>query len=467
MLQRDRQIRTQISQFADAFLVAVGFWLAFVLRADPQISAWLRLDPISGDTLNQDAKLIPVAMIAAAFLLDSQGFYNLPVLCPRRLILWPLFKGCALTTMVLILATFLFQKNLIPSRLVMTFFGFISFALIYCKEELLRLVFKSRFGQGQFKRRFILAGTETETARMCQELEGRKDETVAVIAQFNLANPIPQLVELLHDHAIYGVILSGKHTYFERIENVIKVCELEGVEVWLVADFFTTQISRTSFDELLGRPLLIFRTAPESSWAGLVKQLMDFFGALVLLLVAAPLVMLPVAVLIKLFSPGPVFFRQQRSGLNGAPFTLYKFRTMVTNAEQFKHELEAMNEMSGPVFKVTKDPRVTPLGRILRRYSLDELPQLFNVLRGEMSLVGPRPLPVDEVRRFNDLAHRRRLSVKPGITCLWQVSGRNQIADFKEWVRLDLEYIDNWSLWLDIKILLRTIPAVFTATGAK
>jgi len=467
MLQRDRQIRTQISQFADAFLVAVGFWLAFVLRADPQISAWLHLDPIASDTLNQDAKLIPVAMIAAAFLLESQGFYNLPVLCPRRFILWPLFKGCALTTMVLILATFLFQKNLIPSRLVMTFFGFISFALIYCKEELLRLAFKSKFGQGQFKRRFILVGTETETARMCQELEGRKDETVAVIAQFNLANPIPQLVEMLHDHAIYGVILSGKHTYFERIENVIKACELEGVEVWLVADFFTTQISRTSFDELLGRPLLVFRTAPETSWSGLVKQLMDFFGALVLLLLAVPLVMLPVAVLIKLFSPGPVFFRQQRSGLNGAPFTLYKFRTMVTNAEQFKHELEAMNEMSGPVFKVTKDPRVTPLGKILRRYSLDELPQLFNVLRGEMSLVGPRPLPVDEVRRFNDLAHRRRLSVKPGITCLWQVSGRNQIADFKEWVRLDLEYIDNWSLWLDIKILLRTIPAVFTATGAK
>src|ERR1035438_1856341 len=128
---------------------------------------------------------------------------------------------------------------------------------------------------------------ENETARMCQELEGRKDETVAVIAQFNLANPIPQLVQILHDHAIYGVILSAKHTYFERIENVIKVCELEGVEVWLVADFFTTQISRTSFDELLGRPLLIFRTAPETSWSGLVKQLMDFFGALALLVVAA------------------------------------------------------------------------------------------------------------------------------------------------------------------------------------
>jgi len=174
-----------------------------------------------------------------------------------------------------------------------------------------------------------------------------------------------------------------------------------------------------------------------------------------------------VALLIKLTSPGPVLFRQLRSGLNGAPFTIYKFRTMVTNAEQLKHELEAMNEMRGPVFKIAKDPRITPIGRILRRRSIDELPQLFNVLRGEMSLVGPRPLPVDEVGRFNDLAHRRRLSVKPGLTCLWQVSGRNQIAEFKDWVRLDLEYIDNWSLWLDFKILLRTVPVVLAGTGAK
>jgi lipopolysaccharide/colanic/teichoic acid biosynthesis glycosyltransferase len=140
---------------------------------------------------------------------------------------------------------------------------------------------------------------------------------------------------------------------------------------------------------------------------------------------------------------------------------------MVTNAEQFKHELEAMNEMSGPVFKVTNDPRITPMGRFLRKYSLDELPQLFNVLCAEMSLVGPRPLPVDEVKRFENLAHRRRLSVKPGLTCLWQISGRNQISDFKNWVRLDLEYIDNWSLWLDLKILIRTIPAVLIGTGAK
>jgi lipopolysaccharide/colanic/teichoic acid biosynthesis glycosyltransferase len=146
---------------------------------------------------------------------------------------------------------------------------------------------------------------------------------------------------------------------------------------------------------------------------------------------------------------------------------MLKFRSMVSNAEQRKHEIERLNEMSGPVFKVSNDPRVTRIGRFLRKWSLDEWPQMINVLRGEMSLVGPRPLPVDEVKRFDDVAHRRRLSVKPGLTCLWQVMGRNQISDFKEWVRLDLQYIDNWSFWLDLKILARTIPAVFRGTGAK
>jgi len=299
------------------------------------------------------------------------------------------------------------------------------------------------------------------------ELEKRTDEGIEVVGEFNFIEaPLQQLIELLHEHSASGVIVSAKQAYFERVESVIKVCELEGVDAWLVADFFGTQIARASLDELFGHPLLVFRSAPETSWQSLAKMLMDFFGALVLLILLSPLFLL-IAAAIKCVSPGPVFFKQQRSGLSGAPFTLYKFRTMVTNAEQFKHELEAMNEMRGPVFKVTNDPRVTRIGKWLRRYSLDELPQLFNVLRGEMSLVGPRPLPVAEVRRFNDLAHRRRLSVKPGITCLWQISGRNQIADFKEWVRLDLEYIDNWSLWLDLKILLRTIPAVLTTTGAK
>jgi exopolysaccharide biosynthesis polyprenyl glycosylphosphotransferase len=465
MLRRDRQIRIQIHQLADACIFAVSFWFAYLLRANPQVIEWLKLDPFPPDAFNNVVWLYVALIPAAPLILESQNFYNRPPLCPRAAILWPLFKGCLITTVGLVLATYVL--HLVLPRAVPTFFGFISFGLVYLKEEMLRLAFTSRLAQFQLKRRFVLVGTPREIARMRRELHERDDDGTEIVAELDLVEtPVQQIVSLLHDHSVFGVILSAKHTNFEQVEYVIRACELEGVEVWLLANFFSTQISRTSIDELLGHPLLIFRTAPEASWQIFVKQCMDFFGSLVLLVVLSP-VFLMITIAIKLNSPGPVFFRQQRSGINGRPFTIYKFRTMVTNAEQFKHELEAMNEMSGPVFKVTNDPRITPIGKFLRKYSLDELPQLFNVLRTEMSLVGPRPLPVDEVKRFENLAHRRRLSVKPGLTCLWQISGRNSISDFREWVRLDLEYIDNWSLWLDLKILIRTIPAVLRGTGAK
>jgi len=463
MLRRDRHIRTVIHQLADAGLFAIAFWLAYAFRSNPDIIAWLKFEPAS--PFKNFAWLYLVLIPATPLVLESQGFYNHSLLCPRRAILWPLFKGCVLITVGLMLTVYVF--HLVVARAIFISFGCFGFCMVYLKEELVRLVLKSKLAQSQYKRRFIVVGTEREIAKMRMKLKERTDESIEIVAELNLLEtPVQQIVSMLHHYSVYGVLLSAKHTYFEQVEYIIRACELEGVEVWLVADFFATQISRTSFDELFDRPLLIFRTTPETSWQSVIKHVMDLVGAFVLLILFLPLFLL-IAIAIKFASPGPVFFRQQRSGQSGAPFTLYKFRTMVTNAEQFKHELEAMNEMSGPVFKVTNDPRITRLGKILRRYSLDELPQLFNVLRGEMSLVGPRPLPVDEVRRFNDLAHRRRLSVKPGLTCLWQISGRNQIKDFKDWVRLDLEYIDNWSLWLDFKILLRTIPAVFAATGAK
>jgi exopolysaccharide biosynthesis polyprenyl glycosylphosphotransferase len=466
MLQRDQQIRTQIHQVADACLFAASFWIAFALRANPQIIAWLGLEAVPPDLFSRGIWFLYVALIPAApLILESQGFYNHPVLCPRRNILWPLFKGCFITTIGLVLVMYAF--HFVSPRGVMVFFGSISFCLVYLKEELMRWALRSKFAQYQYKRRFILIATRSEIVRLRRELKTKADQSVEIVAELGLGEaPLQQLAQMLHEHSANGVIISARHTYFEQVENAIKTCELEGIEAWLVADFFGTQISRAHFDELLGFPLLVFRTAPETSWQGIAKQLMDFFGALFLLFALSWLFAI-LALLIKFTSPGPVFFRQQRSGLNGSPFTLYKFRTMVTNAEQFQHELQAMNEMTGPVFKVTNDPRVTPIGKFLRKYSLDELPQLLNVLRTEMSLVGPRPLPVDEVKRFEDLAHRRRLSVKPGLTCLWQISGRNQISDFKEWVRLDLEYIDHWSLWLDLKILVRTIPAVFAGTGAK
>ncbi len=456
-------MRMQIHQMMDACLFAVSFWLAYELRASTFFLEEFNLPPIApfGTFFWFYLLLIPVSPL----VLEAQGFYDRPIIAPRRHTLWPLFKGCLFIALGLTLA--LVFTRLYIARSVPIWFGIISFALVYLKEEILLLAFKSKVGQSQSRRRFLLVGTPEQTTLMREEICARPESGVDIIAELDLNHTnLDQFVFRLHEHSVNGVILSTRHTHFDRAEAVVKACEIEGVEAWLVADFFQTEISRTRLDDFYGRPVLVFRSAPETSWQGVVKQAVDFAGALLMLVVLAiPLGF--VALLVKLTSPGPVFFRQSRSGLNGSPFTIYKFRTMVTNAEQIKHELAAMNEMTGPVFKITKDPRITPIGKWLRKFSVDELPQLLNVLWGEMSLVGPRPLPVDEIRRISDLAHRRRLSVKPGLTCLWQVSGRNQILDFKDWVRLDLEYIDNWSLWLDFKILLRTIPAVFGGTGAK
>ena len=464
MLRRDQQFRTQIHQIADACIFSASFLVAYLLRSDPWIIETFGLT--NSTPFNDFAKLFFVLFPGAPLILEWQGFYKRPPLASRSAVFWPLLRGCIVVTLGLIVVAYIFQWQ--EARTIMIVFGCISFCAVFLKEELVRLFLKSKMAQSQYHRRFIIAGTDKEIIKMRNEIAALGDEGVEIVAELNMNQMGAQeLIQLLHEHSAYGVILRARHTYFEQIENVIKACELEGVEVWLMADFFATQISRTSIDELLGRPLLIFRTTPESSWHSIAKMLLDFVGSFILLTILGIVAFPAIAIAIKLSSRGPIFFRQQRSGQNGRPFTLYKFRTMVTNAEQYKHELEAMNEMTGPVFKLTNDPRVTAVGKFLRKYSLDELPQLWNVLRGDMSLVGPRPLPVDEVRRFSDLAHRRRLSVKPGLTCLWQIGGRNQIFDFKDWVRLDLEYIDNWSLWLDVKILLLTIPAVLRGTGAK
>ena len=463
MLHRDRQIRRQTQQLVDAVLFAFSFWLAYKLRASQAIIDLFHLDPVH--PFNSYALIYLVLIPVAPLILELQGFYRRPLNCRSLTTAWLLFKGSVFMGLVLILSLFLFR--MLIARWVVVWFSFIGFGVVFLKEELLQWAIRSKLAQAQYRRRVILVGSGQETSRMLAELKAKAADEVEVLATLDLDEGlVDRLVELLHEHSVNGVILSAKHAYFGQVEAAIRACELEGVEAWLVADFFRTQISRTSFDDFHGWPVLVFRSAPEASWQAVGKQVLDFMGALgLLLLMSVPLGV--VALLVKMTSPGPVLFRQQRAGLNGRPFTLYKFRTMVSNAEQIKHELAAMNEMTGPVFKVTNDPRVTKVGKVLRKYSLDEFPQLYNVLRGEMSLVGPRPLPVDEVRRFDDMAHRRRLSMKPGLTCLWQVSGRSAVTDFQEWVRLDLEYIDNWSLWLDIRILSRTVPVVLKGTGAK
>jgi exopolysaccharide biosynthesis polyprenyl glycosylphosphotransferase len=227
---------------------------------------------------------------------------------------------------------------------------------------------------------------------------------------------------------------------------------------------FELRTAKTYADELEGKPILTIRSGPQDDWGLVVKRLVDVLGSLALLFMLAPLFAL-VALIIKLDSPGPVLFAQVRVGLNKRRFSMLKFRTMVNGAEKRQAELEDLNEAGGPVFKIKDDPRLTRIGKFLRRFSIDELPQLINVLRGEMSLVGPRPLPVRDVERIDVASQKRRFSIKPGLTCLWQVNGRSDV-NFEEWVRMDLQYIDQWSLGLDILILLKTIPAVFKGPGA-
>jgi exopolysaccharide biosynthesis polyprenyl glycosylphosphotransferase len=452
----------QVHQLMDACIFAVSFWLSYEFRTSEvieEIIGWPKFVPPFDVFFWHYLVLIPVSPL----VLESQGFYDRPIISGRRHTLLSLFKGCLFISIGLTIA--LFFSKLDIARFIPVAFGVFAFCLLYLKEELMMLAAKSSVIHN--RRRFLIIGTPEETVRMRKEIDSRPESGVEIFAELDLNNTeLENLVNILHDHAINGVILSTRHSNFDRAEAVVKACEIEGIEAWLVADFFKTQVSSTSIDDFYGRPVLVFRSAPETSWQGVLKQIMDFAGALMGIVVISP-VLIAVAVLVKLTSHGPVLFKQLRSGVNGAPFTIYKFRTMVTNAEQLQHEMASMNEMSGPVFKVTGDPRVTPIGKWLRKFSFDELPQLFNVLNGEMSLVGPRPLPVNETKRINDAAHRRRLSVKPGLTCLWQVSGRNQISNFDEWVRLDLKYIDNWSIWLDIKILFLTIPAVFRGSGAK
>ena len=253
-------------------------------------------------------------------------------------------------------------------------------------------------------------------------------------------------------------------SHYAQIKTAIAQLEEQGVVVHLLSDFFPHQLARIEPQNFQGMPLLSLHSAPAVCWRTEVKRIVDVFGAIALLTLCAPLFVV-IAILIRLDSRGAIFFTQERMGYNKRRFRMIKFRTMVADAEARLEAIEHLNEKQGPIFKIRKDPRITPIGGILRKFSLDELPQLINVLLGDMSLVGPRPLSIRDGSRLEECWQKRRFSVSPGMTCLWQISGRSNLS-FEEWVALDLKYIDSWSLQLDWLILLKTIPAVLTARGA-
>jgi exopolysaccharide biosynthesis polyprenyl glycosylphosphotransferase len=277
-------------------------------------------------------------------------------------------------------------------------------------------------------------------------------------------DPLQQLAMLLEsrpiDEVFLGLPLDGSEPL---IRPIISLCEEQGITVRVVAHLAALDWGKASIDTLGEQPVITISSGPPDSLRLVAKRLIDLTGATIGLVALSP-VMAAIALAVKLDSGGPIFFVQERVGLNRRRFPAYKFRTMVVDAERLQADLEHLNEAEGPVFKIEEDPRCTRFGRLLRRLSLDELPQLANVLMGDMSLVGPRPLPVRDVDRIDTRWHRRRFSVKPGITCLWQINSRE--PKFDDWIRSDMEYIDNWSLMLDLKILAKTIPAVISGQGA-
>jgi exopolysaccharide biosynthesis polyprenyl glycosylphosphotransferase len=364
-------------------------------------------------------------------------------------------------------------------------FGVISAVLLVLEKIFLRLLARYVRAKGFNYRTTLIVGTGRRAVEVAKVIEEHKywgykilgfvsdgHQLVNGWTRYPILGTMADLRRIIESgieetagrkDAIDEVVLAVSRQKLEANRAIFLLCEELGIRVRVAMNFFPNRLARVELEELDGVPFLSFTTTPSNVTQLALKRLLDVTISMMLLSLSFPVLLLT-ALAIRLSSPGSVLFKQERIGLNGRIFTLYKFRTMFENAHARRAELSHLNEMSGPVFKLRSDPRVTAVGRFLRKFSLDEIPQLWNVLKGDMSLVGPRP-PIPEEVGLYQRWQRRRLSMKPGLTCLWQVSGRNQV-DFDRWMELDLQYIDNWSPSLDLKILLRTIPVVLSGRGA-
>jgi exopolysaccharide biosynthesis polyprenyl glycosylphosphotransferase len=463
MLEQENKARVRITKFSDAAIACAALVLTVYIRS---------LYPNAWGGYSDDPTyywpLLLVCLVGLPMLLSFQGFYEVSLGRTRLGMIWALLKACLGLFVLMIVVQFFFKLEY--SRPVLVAHSVLTFFLVLIREEFVGFVRRSKGLRDGFTRRVIVIGCPEELRAFSGQFSfaDHIDVVEYVNAQTLEKNLVDQLADRLHRHSLNSVIVSLPLKQLDLAEAIIHVCEEEGVETILIAKFIENKLSTVECSRLFGQPVLTYSTSFCSSrvYEKIAKRCLDFSVGLILLMLFSPLLLL-VAIAIKLTSSGPILFKQVRAGLNGKEFTIFKFRTMISNAETVKHEIMEMNEMSGPVFKISNDPRITSFGRLLRKYSIDEMPQFWNVVRGDMSLVGPRPLPVEEVKRFGSRGHRRRMSVTPGLTCLWQISGRNNIKDFDTWVKLDQEYIDTWSIYADIKILFRTIPAVLFGRGAK
>jgi exopolysaccharide biosynthesis polyprenyl glycosylphosphotransferase len=450
----------------DVIIIEVSFFLS------AHLATLIKGQPVF--QIGDDRYLQTLLVVLMAWLSSLLMFGEYP---GRRLSgigveIWAAVRVNVLALVFFALIGFVFKVSSL-SRLFILVYVFTTLVLMVLTRIIVRLLLYSIRRQGWDSRTRIIVGDGPSARKYLYNVIRYKKYGIRVVgylaeepgglgAQVRYLGNLESLADVLSAHKVDGVVCALPVTH-PRTEYVIQQCEIQGVSVELILDSLSSRIATSRVIQTGDLSRLVLSPIPHTPLALAMKRITDVVISAIGLVLTSPLFVI-IGLAIKLDDGGPVFFSQERAGLHGRTFKMYKFRSMVVDAEQRRNELLHLNEMSGPVFKVRNDPRVTRVGRFLRKTSLDELPQLWNVLKGDMSLVGPRPPLPSEVDQY-DYHHRRRLSVKPGITCLWQISGRNNI-DFDRWMDLDMAYIDNWSYWQDWKIIFRTIPAVLKRDGA-
>ncbi len=429
-------------------------------------------------------KLLNFAFFAAFAVLWNIIFGAFGLYRSRRVGLmttewWDTAKAVAVGTLILSGLALVFDFSAVNRGFIAAFF-----TTAVLGTALFRTVLRSILGgarrHGRNLRNLVIIGCGPRGAQFGKEVRSRPELGYLLLGYIDEMAPPPnplhgkpekllgsleQAREILANIEVDEVAISLPiRSYYETISRLIGLCEEFGLVVRIPADFFESRLVHAYVDKLHDTPVLTLQAHAPAGGSTALKRVIDFFGSAAAMIVFSPLFAL-IALAIKLDSRGPVFFVQERIGLGRRKFRMIKFRTMEVDAEQRQAEIEELNEVDGAAFKIKDDPRMTRVGRVLRKLSLDELPQMWNVFRGDMSLVGPRPLPIRDVQRFDSAWQNRRFSVRPGLTCLWQINGRHEI-DFDHWMELDLQYIDNWSLSLDFDILVKTLPAVLRGTGA-
>jgi exopolysaccharide biosynthesis polyprenyl glycosylphosphotransferase len=478
MVARHGSISDFCLKLSDLSLVLISLGLTIVYRYSPAQNPTFVIDYLSQRVRVANAILGFALLLSWYAAFAAQGLYVSHRLSSMAEELKEITTAVMISSGALLVAAQLGSWPTI-NAITVAEFSLLAFTLIACVRFALRLNLRRLRARGHNVKSLLLVGGGARGRRFAAQLQRRQDlgykligyvDTDLAFAGDELAGApwlgqiadLPRIVanEVIDEVAIALPIKS----HYTQIETAVALLEEQGITTHLLSDLFPQKLARSHPSVFNGLPIVTLDSTPRFSWRTEAKRIIDLAGATLLLLFAAP-ILLVAAIAIKLDSAGPAFFVQERVGLNKRRFRMIKFRTMSADAESRMKDIEHLNEKTGPIFKIRNDPRVTRVGRWLRKTSVDELPQLINVLLGDMSIVGPRPLSLRDALRMELAWQKRRFSVKPGLTCLWQVSGRSNLS-FEQWMQLDLDYIDHWSLGLDASILLRTIPAIVLARGA-